>query len=368
MRILSVAGARPNFMKIAPLAEAYRRHPDVTHIIVHTGQHYDDTMSRVFFQELGIPEPDCNLGVGSQERDAQIHTIMERFEPVVRRQAPDVLVVVGDVNSTVACARVARRLGVRVAHIEAGLRSFDLTMPEEHNRIETDRLSDYLFVTEPSGLRNLAAEGVPGKAFLVGNVMIDTLVRHLPRAEEQRLWTRLGLSPAGYAVATFHRPGNVDRPESLERLVETLRALCARLSVVLPLHPRTRERAASYHLLEALEGMAGLRLTEPLGYLEFLGLVRHSRFVITDSGGIQEETTYLGVPCLTMRENTERPITVDLGTNVLVGSDRNLLLRHADDVLGGRFKHGLIPDLWDGRAAGRIVTTLLAELNRGAGT
>jgi UDP-N-acetylglucosamine 2-epimerase (non-hydrolysing) len=254
---------------------------------------------------------------------------------------------------------------VPVAHVEAGLRSFDLAMPEEHNRVETDRLSDYLFVTEPSGMRNLTVEGVPGKAFLVGNVMIDTLLRHLPVAEGRSVHARFALAPAAYAVATFHRPSNVDEPESLRHLVDTLRELCARLPVVLPLHPRTRARAASFGLLDILLGLPGLRLTEPLGYLDFLGLVRRSRLVVTDSGGIQEETTHLGIPCLTMRENTERPITVDVGTNVLVGSDRALLLKIVDEVLGDRFKSGRVPELWDGQAAGRIVETLLSQLGSG---
>jgi UDP-N-acetylglucosamine 2-epimerase (non-hydrolysing) len=363
--ILSVAGARPNFMKIAPLAAECGRHPEVEHIIVHTGQHYDESMSRVFFDDLGIPRADFNLEVGSQERTTQIEMVMERFDPLIQARKPDVVVVVGDVNSTVACARVARRHGVRVAHVEAGLRSFDLAMPEEHNRVETDRLSDYLFVTEPSGVRHLAAERVPGKVFFVGNVMIDTLIRHLPVAEGRKAHVGFGLTPGGYAVATFHRPSNVDEPESLGRLVETLRALCERLPVVLPLHPRTRVRAASYGLLDMLVALPGLHLTEPLGYLDFLGLVRNSRLVVTDSGGIQEETTYLGVPCVTMRENTERPITVELGTNVLIGSDRVLLLQVVDDVMIGRFKRGRVPELWDGRAASRIVDTLLSELRLG---
>jgi UDP-N-acetylglucosamine 2-epimerase (non-hydrolysing) len=367
MRIVSVAGARPNFMKIAPLAQECRRHGDIQHIIVHTGQHYDEGMSRVFFDELDIPRPDFNLEVGSQERAAQIETVMERFEPVVREERPDVVVVVGDVNSTVACARVAKRHGVRVAHVEAGLRSFDLSMPEELNRVETDGLSDYLFVTEPSGMHNLAAEGVRGKAFLVGNVMIDTLVGHLAATEGSRVLETLGLRAGGYIAATFHRPSNVDAPESLGRLIDTLRALCARLPVVLPLHPRTRSRAMSYGLLDALVTLPGLVVTAPLGFLDFLGLLRHSRVVVTDSGGIQEEATYLGVPCLTMRENTERPITVEVGTNVLVGFDRGLLLRSVDDVLAGRFKPGRVPELWDGRTAGRIVETIRSELGRAGG-
>jgi UDP-N-acetylglucosamine 2-epimerase (non-hydrolysing) len=349
-------------MKIAPLAEECRGRAEVEHVIVHTGQHYDESMSRVFFDDLGIPRADFNLEVGSQERITQIEMVMERFDPLIQARKPDVVMVVGDVNSTVACARVARRHGVRVAHVEAGLRSFDLAMPEEHNRVETDRLSDYLFVTEPSGMRHLADERVPGKVFFVGNVMIDTLVRHLPVAEGRNVHAAFGLTPKGYAVATFHRPSNVDEPESLRNLVDTLGALCAHLPVVLPLHPRTRARAASHGLLGMLVALPGLHLTEPLGYLDFLGLVRNSRLVVTDSGGIQEETTYLGIPCITMRENTERPITVDLGTNVLVGSDRDLLLRAVDEVLGGRFKRGRVPELWDGRAAGRIVETLLSQL------
>jgi UDP-N-acetylglucosamine 2-epimerase (non-hydrolysing) len=354
-------------MKIAPLAEAFRRHRDIAHGIVHTGQHYDEAMSRVFFEELGIPRPDFNLEVGSQDRTAQIKIIMERFEAVVEAERPAVVVVVGDVNSTVACARVARRHGVPVAHVEAGLRSFDLSMPEEHNRVETDRLSDYLFVTEPAGLHNLAAERVRGKIFFVGNVMIDNLVRHLAAAEKSRVRETLGVRTGGYIVATFHRPSNVDQRGSLARLIETLRALCARVPVVLPLHPRTRSRATAFGLLGEFLNMPGLILTEPLGYVDFLGLVCHSRAVVTDSGGIQEETTYLGLPCLTMRENTERPITVEVGSNVLIGSDRELLLRSVDDVLAGQFKRGRVPDLWDGQTARRIVDTIRSELGCAVG-
>jgi UDP-N-acetylglucosamine 2-epimerase (non-hydrolysing) len=366
LNILNIVGARPNFMKIAPLMRAMAQAPGVQGTLVHTGQHYDTSLSQVFFDELGIPRPDVDLGVGSAPRLEQIERIERAFEPLLIERRPDVVLVVGDVNSTIACAAVARRHGVKVAHVEAGLRSFDDAMPEELNRRETDEISDLLFVTEPSGLRNLENEGAPGRAFLVGNVMIDTLVAHLERARETRSAERLGVAGKDYLVTTFHRPSNVDTVESLSRLVEALGAMSERLPVVLPLHPRTRASLERHALSTEIADIPGLTLTEPLGYLDFIGLVAGARGVVTDSGGIQEETTYLDIPCVTMRENTERPVTIEVGTNELVGSDFERLIEHVDAIAAGRFKRGAIPDLWDGRAALRIVEILRRELRAAA--
>jgi UDP-N-acetylglucosamine 2-epimerase (non-hydrolysing) len=363
LTVLNVAGARPNFMKVAPLMRCLARRPDVRQILVHTGQHYDDNLSAVFFEELGIAAPDINLGIGSGERDEQIARISEAFRPVLHRVRPDVVLVVGDVNSTIACARVAREHGVKVGHVEAGLRSFDLGMPEEHNRRETDEIADFLFVTEPSGMENLEHEGVGGKAFLVGNVMIDTLVAHLRKAEQSDALERFRLAPGKYLVATFHRPSNVDRRDRLLTLLDAISGLCRRAPLVLPLHPRTRGALSEHGLVEQLESCEGLILCAPLGYLDFLKLVSRAAAVITDSGGIQEETTYLRIPCITMRGNTERPITTSVGSNVLVGNDIERLFRELDAVLRDPEREYGIPELWDGHAAERIVELLLSELS-----
>jgi UDP-N-acetylglucosamine 2-epimerase (non-hydrolysing) len=362
IKILNVAGARPNFMKVAPLVHEMNRHPDVEHRLIHTGQHYDVKMSKVFFEDLGIPEPDVNLEVGAGERSAQIERIMTRFDPVVRSESPDAVLVVGDVTSTIACARVARSHGVKVVHVEAGLRSFDLAMPEELNRVETDQISDFLFVTEPSGMENIRREKLPGQAYLVGNVMIDSLVSQLDRARDLKMHERFGLDRGEYCVATFHRPSNVDEPETLRAVIDILEHTCRRLPMVLPLHPRTRQALTRFGLIEALERIERLHVSEPLGYLEFVGLVSGSAFVLTDSGGIQEETTYLRIPCITMRENTERPITVDVGSNILAGTTPTVVRGHIDSVLANGATRNGIPDLWDGRAAMRIVARLREEL------
>jgi UDP-N-acetylglucosamine 2-epimerase (non-hydrolysing) len=365
IRILNVVGARPNFMKVAPLMSAMQNHPGVTPVLVHTGQHYDDNLSRVFFDDLGIPHPDINLGVGSGNREEQIAAIRSAFEPVVEQQRPQAVLVVGDVNSTIACAGVARSRGIAVVHVEAGLRSFDMDMPEEVNRIETDRISDYLFVTEASGMDNLEREQVPGKRYLIGNVMIDTLARNLERADSAGVLRELGLEAGGYAVSTFHRPSNVDSREGLERIITLLAEVGRMIPVVLPLHPRTRASLDRHGLRDRLEAISGLTLCEPLGYLQFLGLVSASRFVVTDSGGIQEETTYLRIPCLTMRTSTERPVTCDIGSNELIGMDLPRLYAAVDEILRGRFKSGDIPPHWDGHAAERIVDVLASELPHG---
>ena len=362
IKILNVAGARPNFMKVAPLVHEMNRHADIAHKLVHTGQHYDAMMSKVFFDDLGIPAPDVNLEVGAGERLAQIERIMTRFDPVVRAERPDAVLVVGDVNSTIACARVARSHGVKVVHVEAGLRSFDRAMPEEINRVETDQISDYLFVTEPSGMANIEREGLAGRAYLVGNVMIDSLVAQLDRARDLKINARFGLERASYAVATFHRPSNVDELDALRGVVDIISHTCDGVPLVLPLHPRTRQALMRFGLLTELEKIKALHVSEPLGYLEFLSLVSGAKLVITDSGGIQEETTYLRIPCITMRNNTERPVTVDVGSNVLAGTDPGVVKSHIDSILEiGAPKCGM-PALWDGHAAVRIVARLREEL------
>ncbi len=356
MNILAVAGARPNFMKIAPLMWELRRRPGVRSFLVHTGQHYDERMSKLFFEELHIPRPDVDLGVGSGSHAAQTAEVMKRFEPVVLQQRPDAVLVVGDVNSTLACALTAVKLGVPVAHVEAGLRSFDRSMPEEINRVLTDAISDWLFVTERSGVENLRREGVAEeRVFLVGNVMIDTLLACRRRCEESPVLERLGLAGRPFGVLTLHRPANVDDPETFGRLFGAVERLQRELPIVFPVHPRTRGALEA----TAAKSLPNLILTEPLGYLDFLKLLAYARLVLTDSGGIQEETTVLGVPCLTLRNNTERPITVEEGTNRLVGLEPARIIGAALEVLGQPPQPGRVPYLWDGNAAVRIVDRLL---------
>ncbi|HZX95144.1 MAG TPA: UDP-N-acetylglucosamine 2-epimerase (non-hydrolyzing) [Myxococcales bacterium] len=355
MKILHVVGARPNFMKVAPILAELRKREGVHQILVHTGQHYDAKMSDVFFRDLGMPDPDVHLGVGSGSHAQQTAKVMVEVEPVLLREKPDVVVVAGDVNSTIAVALVAAKLGIAIAHVEAGLRSRDWSMPEEVNRVLTDRLSALLFTPSRDGDENLRAEGIEmSRVHFVGNVMIDSLAAALPRARESRIHQRLEIQPKGYALATLHRPSNVDDPEALARLLSALQEVSARVPVVFPIHPRTRSR------LPAGFEARGLKLVEPLGYLDFLALVAEARLVMTDSGGIQEETTALGVPCLTLRENTERPVTVEVGTNQLVGTDPRKAVAAAREVLEGRGKQGRIPELWDGRAAARIADTLIS--------
>lgn len=365
IQVIHVAGARPNFMKIGPLVRAFGATNSISQKIVHTGQHYDENLSKVFFDQLAIPRPDINLNIGSFPRLEQIEHIAAAFEPIIRKEKPTGIVVVGDVNSTIASAKVAKSFGVRVAHVEAGLRSFDLEMPEEHNRIETDRIADLLFVTEESGMKNLRDEKISGAAYLVGNVMIDTLVDNLQRIKEAKAFVTLGLEnylqPGHYFVSTFHRPSNVDEPEKLAKLIAIIEAVTAKTKLVLPLHPRTKHSLEKHGQLERLQALANLRLVEPLGYLEFMKLVMESNGVLTDSGGIQEETTYLGVPCITMRENTERPVTTTLGTNILAGTSPESVLDAVNLVLESRGKQGELPPLWDGHAAERIAQIVLRE-------
>src|SRR6202165_4372913 len=354
MHILHAVGARPNLMKVAPVLSALRQYPKIKQTLIHTGQHYDTNMSDVFFQQLEIPAPDINLGVGSGSHARQTADIMTRFEPIVLERKPDMVLVYGDVNSTVAAALVCSKLLIQVGHVEAGLRSRDRTMPEEINRLVTDQLADLLFTPSEDGDLNLQKEGIPAeRIFRVGNVMIDSLVKLLPAARRQN---RNGLPEQfaeRYALVTLHRPANVDDGVILKRILQSLLEISHDLSVIFPAHPRTRKRIADFGL------HAGqLQIVDPLSYLEFLGMQSRATVVITDSGGIQEETTYLGVPCLTLRENTERPITVSLGTNVLVGRDPDKLRSELSRVLAGNAKKGTIPPLWDGHAGERIAAVL----------
>jgi UDP-N-acetylglucosamine 2-epimerase (non-hydrolysing) len=352
--LTAVVGARPNFVKMAPILEEAGRRSAFQCRLIHTGQHYSPEMSASFFDELGMPQPDVNLDIGSGSHTEQAAGVMLRLEMELNERRPDLVLVVGDVNSTMAAALVASKLGIPLAHVEAGLRSFDRRMPEETNRLVTDVLSDYLFASEPSGVTNLLAEGIPQeKIFLVGNVMIDTLMKFRAKAAQTSILDRLGLKSKDYAVATLHRPSNVDGMEHLASLLSMLSELSRRLPVVFPVHPRTRERMRSAGLSER-----GLILTEPLGYLEFLRLTSEARLVLTDSGGIQEETTILQVACLTMRENTERPITVEQGTNRLVGTDPKEILRAALDALDAPQQLLAPPRFWDGRASARILDVL----------
>ena len=364
--VLCVAGARPNFMKIAPIISRMQEKPDPIPIkLVHTGQHYDPQMNDTFFNQLQIPSPDIALEVGSGSHACQTAEIMKRFEPVVDSESPAAVLVVGDVNSTIACALVAAKKGIPVIHVEAGLRSYDRTMPEEINRVLTDQLSELLFITEPSARENLLQEGIAEqRIFQVGNVMIDTLRRCqalavpvkdvLSDIENKDLYLK---GDNGYCVLTLHRPSNVDNAQLFRQLLETVRMVSEEVPVIFPIHPRTRNRIDELGLQKLIESPRIVQL-QPLGYLEMLGLVSESRLVMTDSGGLQEETTVLGVPCITLRDNTERPATVEQGTNTVVGHDRQQIMAIVSDVLGNGGKQGRTPELWDGKAAIRIKSVL----------
>ena len=363
MRFVHVVGVRPNFMKIAPIMTALERHTGVEQLLVHTGQHYDPEMSQVFFEDLGIPRPDINLGIGSENDGSRTGKMMVELQPVLSELRPDCVVVVGDVNSTMAAALAAAKLEIPCAHIEAGLRSFDRSMPEEINRIVTDRVADLLLTPSADADANLIAEGVPHSAIhRVGNVMIDTLLAHLERARQRPTLDSLGLAPGSYALATLHRPSNVDDPLVLELLLRVFEWIQERLAIVLPLHPRTRKRLAEFSLLPRASAMPNLKLVEPLGYLDFLSLTASSKFVLTDSGGLQEETTVLGIPCLTLRTCTERPVTMSVGTNTVVGSDPQRIRDAVGEILADRGKAGSIPDLWDGQASRRAAKVLVDNL------
>ncbi len=365
MKILCVAGARPNFMKIAPIMEAFHAHPDIEPLLVHTGQHYDEKMSDLFFRELGIPEPDVNLEVGSASHAVQTAEIMKAFEPVCLQHRPDYVLVVGDVNSTIACGLVAVKLGIKLIHVEAGLRSGDRTMPEEINRLLTDSISDLLFCTEPSGVENLRREGIAnGKVHLVGNVMIDTLLKNRAKAEQSTVLADMGLEPGGYATMTLHRPSNVDDPAALAGILDAVDLIQRDLSVVFPIHPRTRKNVTALGFQTRIEAMGNLRLVDPMGYLDFRKLNANAKLVLTDSGGLQEETTILRVPCITIRDNTERPVTCQVGSNQLVGTSTQAILAAYERIRSGQFDQTGIPALWDGHAAERIAKILTAVERR----
>ncbi len=354
MKIINVVGARPNFMKIAPIVEAMTRAPALTQVLVHTGQHYDASMSDVFFTDLGIPMPDIDLGVGSASHAEQTARVMIEFEKVCLRENPGLVLVVGDVNSTMACSIVASKLLIKVAHVEAGLRSFDRTMPEEINRLVTDSIADLLFTTSRDADENLLREGVdPRKIHFVGNVMIDTLLKHREKAASLNMLSQFEIEPGKFALVTLHRPSNVDDPVVFGEILGALQEISSTMPVLFPIHPRTRKRAAEFGF-----NLDGIRAVDPLGYLEFLNLATNAAVVLTDSGGLQEETTILRVPCLTLRHNTERPVTISHGTNIMVGPSAPRILSAFNRILSGDWKPAGPPELWDGHAAERIVDVL----------
>lgn len=351
MLICNVVGARPNYMKIAPVVLEMKKR-GMPQILVHTGQHYGKNMSKVFFDELGMPEPDVFLNIGSGSHAVQTAKTMIAFEEMCRQRHPDLVVVGGDVNSTLAVAIVSGKECIPLAHVESGLRSFDRTMPEEINRIVTDHLSELLFTTEETAGENLIGEGIPvGRIHFVGNCMIDTLLKHVDKAISMGPWTAYNVRPEGYALLTLHRPSNVDEPGSLKLLIDGINEVSRRIPIIFPVHPRTREQLGGPDLCLS----SSVHLCEPLPYLTFLGLMAKAKVVMTDSGGIQEETTALGIPCLTLRRNTERPVTLTSGTNRLVGTDSKYLIRSVEEILDDRWTKGTMPPLWDGSASSRIV-------------
>ncbi len=359
MKILNIVGARPNFMKIAPLIESYRAYPHIEPVLVHTGQHYDEKMSDLFFRQLGIPEPDMNLDVGSGSHAVQTAAVMTAIEPVLQDQRPDAVLVVGDVNSTIACGLVAVKLGIPLIHVEAGLRSFDRSMPEEINRILTDSISEIFFCTEQSGVDNLLDEGIaPERIHLVGNVMIDTLLRNREKAEASGVLEEMGLRPEHYAVMTLHRPSNVDDPGAMARIIDAMDSIQRDMPLVFPIHPRTEANLQRFGLSARLHGMENLHLTPPSGYLDFLKLTANAAVVLTDSGGIQEESTILGVPCITLRENTERPVTVKVGANQLAGNDTTRIIEAYRRARAQERAGWAPPPFWDGKAAERTVAAI----------
>jgi UDP-N-acetylglucosamine 2-epimerase (non-hydrolysing) len=362
-KIISVVGARPNFMKIAPVHIEFQKYKHlVNHLICHTGQHYDTNMSKIFFEELGLPEPDFYLGVGSGSHAVQTANIMMKFEEVLIKERPDLVLVVGDVNSTIACSLVAKKMNIKVGHIEAGLRSFDSTMPEEINRILTDAISDYLFVTEQSGLNNLKTEGVKdNKIFLVGNVMIDSLVNNMDKINRSAILNKFTLEKNKYLLATLHRPANVDDNIWMTKIIHLLNKYSTDYKILFPVHPRTLANIENYGLKSQIS--SHLILCDPIGYIDFISLVKNCTLILTDSGGIQEEATFLNVQCLTLRENTERPVTIELGTNQLIGTNINDIDEAINCVLSGNIKKGSVPPYWDGRSAERICKILVEKLN-----
>lgn len=361
MKIVSIVGTRPNFIKLAALIDELKKHKNVNHVLVHTGQHYDFWMSELFFEQLELPKPDehlvCQNDIGSDE---QKKFLKAAIKEALKRQKPDLVIVVGDVNSTVAGAEAAKELGIKVAHVEAGLRSFDKTMPEEINRIRTDKISDFLFTTEESANINLLNEGISkDKIFFVGNVMIDTLLRHKEKAIKSKILSELKLIKKGYAVLTLHRPSNVDSKKSLIHVLDILENLQKDIKIVFPIHPRTLKNLENFNLMNRIKNQKNIVITKPIGYLDFLNLMSNSKFVITDSGGIQEETTLLEVPCVTMRNNTERPVTIEQGTNMLVSTDKDKITAACRSLMKKAGVRGKIPKFWDGKAAKRIVDIIL---------
>ncbi len=361
-KIISVVGARPNFMKIAPIHKAFQKYSDnFKHLICHTGQHYDQKMSKIFFEELELPNPDFYLGVGSGSHAEQTAQIMIEFEKILLIENPDLVIVVGDVNSTIACCLTAVKIKIKTAHVEAGLRSFDRDMPEEINRILTDNISDLLFVTEQSGIVNLNNEGIDSsKVFLVGNVMIDSLKYFLTKTDSKKTLSDFNVEKNKYVLVTMHRPTNVDSQNQLEAIVNMLNSIAGKFKVIFPVHPRTRKNLDSFLLSDRIN--QNVILTEPIGYLNFISLLQNCSLAITDSGGIQEETTYLGVQCITTRSSTERPVTIDLGTNHLVGADFKKAEETALKILTGNIKTGSVPELWDGNAAERIIQVIASKI------
>ena len=362
-KVISVVGARPNFMKVAPIHKAFQKYKnEIKHLICHTGQHYDQKMSKIFFDDLELPQPDYYLGVGSGSHAEQTANVMIQFEKVLLNEKPDLIIVVGDVNSTVACSLVAAKLNTKVAHVEAGLRSFDRTMPEEINRLLTDAISNYLFVTEKSGIDNLKNEGISdSKVFFTGNVMIDSLVNYLPKADSSDILKQYDLSPGKFILVTLHRPSNVDSGKFLKELTNLFTVLSAKSKIIFPVHPRTAKNLENLGLKSALN--ENVILTEPIGYINFLSLTKNAELIITDSGGIQEESTYLGVQCITVRDNTERPVTVKIGTNQLIGTNLKDVETASLKILNGSIKNGSIPELWDGKASERIVKIVYNKLH-----
>ena len=361
-KIISVVGARPNFMKIAPIHRAFQKYKEeINHLICHTGQHYDEKMSKIFFDDLELPKPDFYLGVGSGSHAMQTGKVMIEFERILLNEKPDLIIVVGDVNSTIACSLTASKLNIPTVHVEAGLRSFDRKMPEEVNRILTDTIAEYLFVTEQSGLINLKNEGISeDKVFFVGNVMIDSLIHFLPTTRTSKILDQLKIKTKNYVLVTLHRPSNVDEKENLISLVNLLNNISLKRTVVFPIHPRTKNNLVAFGILSSLN--PNVILTEPIGYIDFITLIKNCELILTDSGGIQEESTYLGVQCITIRTTTERPVTIEMGTNQLVGDDYNKAEQVAIEVLNGKKKQGKIPEKWDGKTAERIAEIISLKL------
>ena len=360
--IYLVVGARPNFMKIAPLIKEFKKEK-INFKLIHTGQHYDYTMSKVFFDDLGIPEPDIYLNVGSASHAVQTAKIMIEFEKELIKEEPSLVVVVGDVNSTLACALVTKKLFIKLAHVEAGLRSFNMNMPEEINRLLTDQISDFLFTTEKSAAFNLKREGIgTDKIFFVGNVMIDTLITNLEKAKKLKLLDKYNLKKNDYALITLHRPSNVDTKEDLEKMLNILTFLQEKIKVFFPIHPRTKKNLEKFDLEKNIKDL-NIILSKPIGYLEFMNLMRNSRLILTDSGGIQEEASFLKIPILTARESTERPITVDEGTNTIIGNDLAKAKKYIEEIFSNKYKKGKIIEKWDGQTAKRIVRIMKENLN-----